>query len=339
MIALLILLLRLLMLPSGPQGQLAAENAALKRQLAILQRKQRGRVQITNNDRFFFVHLYRWFPSILKTMTIIQPETLLRWHRKGFRRYWRWKSRNCGGRPPISAELRALIRRMSLENKLWGAPHIHGELLKLGFTVAQSTVAKYMAKPGDGRSGQSWGTFLRNHRPHIAAMDLFVVPTITFVQLYVLVIVRLSRRELVWVNVTAHPTADWIAQQISEAFPWDEAPRYLIRDRDGAYGAVVTRRLRAMGIRDKPISAGSPWQNCFAERLIGTIRRECVDHLIVLGEAHLRRVLVEFAAYYNGSRIHHSLSKDAPFHRTIEHVGSITSRPILGGLHHQYYRL
>ena len=137
--------------------------------------------------------------------------------------------------------------------------------------------------------------FLRNHLPHIAAMDLFVVPTITFVQLYVLVIVRLARRELVWVNVTAHPRSDWIAQQITEAFPWDEAPRYLIRDRDSVYGAVVSRRLRAMGIRDKPISAGSPWQNRYAERLIGTIRRECVDHLIVLGAAHLRRVLVEFA--------------------------------------------
>jgi transposase InsO family protein len=172
--------------------------------------------------------------------------------------------------------------------------------------VAQSTVAKYMAKPGDGRSGQSWGTFLRNHLPHIAAMDLFVVPTMTFVQLYVLVIVRLARRELVWVNVTAHPTADWIARQITEAFPWDAAPRYLIRDRDAVYGVVVTRRLRAMGIRDKPISAGSPWQNGFAERLIGTIRRECVDHLMVIGEAHLRRVLVEFAAYYNslGSTTH-----------------------------------
>jgi hypothetical protein len=191
MIALLLFVLRLLILPSRPAGQLEAENAVLKQQLAVLQRKQRGRAQLTNGDRFFLVQLYRWFPSILKTMTVVQPETLLRWHRAGFRRYWRWKSRNCGGRPAISAELRALIRRMSLENKLWGAPHIHGELLRLGFTVAQSTVAKYMAKPSDGRSGQNWGTFLRNHLPHIAAMDLFVVPTITFVELYVLVIVRL----------------------------------------------------------------------------------------------------------------------------------------------------
>ena len=232
MIALLIFLLRLLVLPSKPKAQLEAENAALRHQVAILQRKVRGRVRLTNSDRLFFVLLYRWFPSILKTMTIIQPETLVRWHRAGFRRYWRWKSRNLGGRPPISAELRALIRRMSLENTLWGAPHIHGELLKLGFTVAQSTVAKYMAKKGDDPSGQSWSTFLRNHMPHIAAIDLFVVPTIGFRLLYALVIVRLARRELVWINVTAHPTADWIAQQITEAFPWDEAPRYLIRDRD-----------------------------------------------------------------------------------------------------------
>ena len=278
------------MSPSRPQGQLAAENAALKRQLAILQRKVRSRIRLTNSDRLLFVLLYRWFPSILKAMTVIKPETLVRWHRTGFRRYSRWKSRNLGGRPPISAELRALIRRMSLENPLWGAPHIHGELLKLGFTVAQSTVARYMAKPGDGRSGQSWSTFLHNHLPDIAAIDLFVVPTIGFRMFYALVIVRLARRGLVWINVTAHPTADWIAQQITEAFPWNEAPRYLIRDRDAIYGAVVTRRLRAMGIRDKPISAGSPWQNCFAERLIGTIRRECVDHLVVFGEAHLRRV-------------------------------------------------
>jgi transposase InsO family protein len=339
MIALLIFLVRLLLLPSKPKRRLEAENAALRRQVAVLQRKVRGRVRLTNSDRLFFVLLYRWFPSILKTVTIIKPETLVRWHRAGFRRYWRWKSGNLGGRPPISGELRALIRRMSLENALWGAPHIHGELLKLGFVVAQSTVAKYMAKKGDDPpAGQSWSTFLRNHMPHIAAIDLFVVPTIGFRLLYALVIVRLARRELVWINVTAHPTAEWIAQQITEAFPWDEAPRYLIRDRDAVYGSVVTRRLRAMGIRDKPISAGSPWQNCFAERLIGTVRRECVDHLIVLGEAHLRQVLIKFATYYNECRIHRALNKDAPFHRATERLGAITSQPVLGGLHHRYCR-
>ena len=187
-------------------------------------------------------------------------------------------------------ELRALIRRMSQENPLWGAPRIHGELLKLGFAVSQSTVAKYVARTSDPPS-QSWRTFLRNHAPQIAAMDLFVVPTIGFNLLYVFVMVRLARRELVWINVTAHPTAEWIAQQITEAFPGNEAPRYPIRDRHGVHGPVVSRRLRAMGIRDKPISAGSPWQNCFAERLIGSIRRECIDHVVALGEERLRRVL------------------------------------------------
>jgi hypothetical protein len=256
MVALTFLLLNLAASIFKPKSRLEAENAALRHQLSVLQRKMHGRVQFKNSDRLFFIQLYRWFPSVLKAITIIHPETLVRWHRAGFRRYWRWKSRSQGGRPQISTDLRALIRQMSIENLLWGAPRIQGELLKLGFAVAQSTVAKYMAKKG-GLPGQSWGTFLHNHMPHIAAMDLFVVPTIGFKLLYVLVIVRLARRELVWINATAHPTAEWIAQQITEAFPWDETPRYLIRDRDGIYGAVVPRRLRAMGIRDKPIAPAS----------------------------------------------------------------------------------
>ncbi len=185
-----------------------------------------------NGDRRFFILLYRLFPSVLKAMVIVLPETVVHWHRAGFRHYWRWKSRRRGGRPPISAELRVLIRRMSIENVPWGAPRIQGELLKLGFAVAQSTVARYMAKKDDP-SGQGWSTFPRNHTPQTAAMDLLVAPTIGFGQLYVLVIVRLARRELVWINVTGHPTAEWIAQQLTEAFPWNEAPRYLIRDRDG----------------------------------------------------------------------------------------------------------
>ncbi len=338
MVALIFLCLNLIASLFKSKCRLEAENAALRQQLIVLQRKVRGRVQFTNSDRLFFIQLYRWCPSVLKVMMIIRPETLVRWHRAGFRRYWRWKSRSAGGRPPIHAELRALIWRMSVDNRLWGAPHIHGELLKLGFAVAQSTVAKYMAKNGEP-SGQSWSTFLHNHLPHIAAMDLFVVPTIGFIQLYVLVIVRLARRELVSINVTAHPTSEWIAQQITEAFPWNEAPCYLVRDRDGIYGAAVTRRLRAMGIRDKPIAPSSPWQNTYAERLIGTIRRECLDHMIVFGETHLCRILRKYTAYYNVSRIHRSLNKDAPFHRTIERVGAITSRPVLGGLHHQYCRI
>ena len=178
------------------------------------------RVRLTNSDRMFFIQLYRWFPSVLKVITVIRPDTLVRWHRAGFRWYWRWKSRSFGGRPQIDTQLRALIRRMSVENPLWGAPRIHGELLKLGFAVAQSSVAKYMAKRRRPPS-QGWRTFLRNHAQDIAAMDLFVVPTIGFNLLYAFVIVGLGRRELVWINVTRNPTAEWIARQLTEAFPWN----------------------------------------------------------------------------------------------------------------------
>jgi transposase InsO family protein len=284
------------------------------------------------------IQLYRWFPSILKVLTVIRPETLVRWHRAGFRSYLCWKSRSLGGRPQIETDLRALIRQMSVENSLWGAPRIHGELLKLGFEVAQSSVAKYMVKRREPPS-QGWRTFLRNHAPEMAAMDLFVVPTIGFKLLYGFFIIRLDRRDLVWINVTTNPTADWVARQITEAFPWNEAPRYMIRDRDRTYGTVVTRRLRAMGIRDKPIAPASPWQNGFAERLIGSLRRECLDHIIVLGEEHLRRILKNYAAYYNGVRTHRSLQKDAPVSRPVQRSGAINSRAILGGLHHQYLRI
>jgi transposase InsO family protein len=235
-----------------------------------------------------------------------------------------------GGRPQIATELRGLIRQMSMENPLWGAPRIHGELLKLGFEVAQSSVAKYMVKRRSPPS-QGWRTFLRNHAPDIAAMDLFVVPTIGFDLLYAYIIVGLDRRELVWISVTTDPTAEWVARRITEAFPWNEAPRYMIRDRDRICGPVVTRRLRAMGIRDKPIAPASPWQNGFAERLIGSIRRECVDHIIVLGEMHLRRILIPYAAYYNSFRTHRSLKKDAPVSRPVQRTGVISSRDILGG--------
>src|SRR6201982_3504671 len=183
---------------------------------------------------------------------------------------------------------------------------------------------------------QGWRTFLRNHAPEIAAMDFFVVPTIGFGLLYAFVIVRIDRRDLAWINVTANPTAEWVARQITEAFPWDEAPHYLIRDRDRIYGSVVTRRLRAMGIRDKTAAPVSPWPNGIAERLIGSIRRECLDHIIVLGEAHLRRILNSYARYYNGIRTHRSLDKDAPVSRSVQRAGVISSRAVLGGLHHHY---
>src|SRR5499427_978036 len=338
MIGLLCFVLAVLTSPFKSRLRLEAENAALRHQLMVLRRRLQGRIRLTNHDRWFLIQLYRWFPSILSVLTIVRPETLVRWHRAGFRCYWRWKSRSSGGRPQIDTELRVLIRRISIDNPLWGAPRIHGELLKLGFEVAQSSVAKYMVKRR-GPPGQGWLTFLRNSAPDIAAMDFFVVPTIGFDLLHAFVIVRIDRRDLVWINVTKNPTAEWVARQITEAFPWDGAPGYMIRDRDRIYGTVVTRRLRAMGIRDKPIAPASPWQNSFVERLIGSIRRECLDHIVVFGEAHLRRILRSYARYYNDIRTHRSLDKDAPVSRPVQRTGSIKSFQILGGLHHHYVRV
>jgi hypothetical protein len=241
------------------------------------------------------VWLYRLYPALLDTIIIVQPETVLRWHRRGFRAYWRWKSRRVGGRPRTDAELRALIRRMNRENPLWGAPRIHGELLMLGIDIAESTVGRYMVRRRP--PSQGWKTFLRNHAAGLASLDLFVVRTIKFRLLYGLVILRHARRRLVKISVTANPTAQWIAGQVTDAFPWDEAPSHLIRDRDGAFGPAYTHRIRAMRIRDHPTAARSPWQNGQVERLIGSIRRECLDHLVVFDEAQLRRVLKSYAPY------------------------------------------
>jgi transposase InsO family protein len=250
----------------------------------------------------------------------------------------RWKSRPRGGRPPVPLEIRRLIHEMSIANPLWGAPRIHGELLKLDIAIGQTSVAKYMAKRR-GPPSQGWKTFLRNHADGIAAIDLFVVPTISFRLLHGLLIMGHGRRQVIWFGVTTHPTAEWIANQLTEACGWEQLPRYLIRDRDAAYGEVFIRRLRLMGIRDQPTSPRSPWQNGYAERLIGSIRRECLDHVVVFGEGHLRHLLLLYMKYYNGARTHLSLEKDAPFSRTVERAGQIHCRPILGGLHHQYVRI
>jgi transposase InsO family protein len=227
---------------------------------------------------------------------------------------------------------------MSRENSLWGAPRIHGELLKLGFTVAQSTVSKNMLRGRRPRS-QGWRTFLRNQANGIAAVDFLVVPTLTFERLFAFIVLGIGRRCILWIGVTTNPTAEWLARQITEAFPWDTAAQYLTRDNDGAYGEVFRRRLRSMGIRDRPITAQSPWQNGYVERVIGSIRRECLDHVIIWSEAHLRCVLSAYAAYYNSSRTHLGLRKDAPNHRRIERHGTVVSRDILGGLHHEYCRI
>jgi transposase InsO family protein len=285
-----------------------------------------------------FTGLFRLSPNVLDALKILKPETVIRWHRMGFRSYWRWKSSRGSGRPTVPLEIRQLIREMSIANPLWGAPRIHGELLKLGVDIGQTSVAKYMARRR-GPPSQGWKTFLCNHADGIAAMDMFVVPTISFRLLYGLLIVGHARRQVLWFGVTAHPTAEWLANQVTEACGWELAPRYLIRDRDGAYGETFIRRLLSMGIRDRPTSPRSPWQNGYAERLIGSIRRECVDHIIVLGERHLRHVLLSYMKYYNEVRTHLSLEKDAPVPRAIGTVGHILCHPVLGGLHHQYVRI
>jgi transposase InsO family protein len=320
------------------RASLQAEILVLRHQLNVLRRKAPKRVVLSSIDRLAFVGLYRLAPEMLDALKILKPETVIRWHRMGFRAYWRWKSRPCGGRPRTPADIRRLIREMSVDNPLWGAPRIHGELLKLGIDVGQTTVAKYMAK-GRRPPSQGWKTFLRNHADGIASMDLFVVPTISFQLLYGLLILRHRRRELLWLSVTAHPNAEWIARQLTEACGWNEAPRYIIRDRDGAYGDVFMRRLRAMGIRDRPVAARSPWQNGHAERLIGSIRRDCLDHVVVFGEQHLWHLLNSYQEYYNKVRPHLSLQKDAPIPRSRLTVGRVLPVPILGGLHHQYVRV
>jgi Integrase core domain len=321
-----------------PRAALEAENLVLRHQLNVLRRKSPKRLAFGNVDRLVFTALYHAAPGVLDALKILKPQTVIRWHRAGFRTYWRWKSRPRGGRPKTPADIRQLIRDMTIANPLWGAPRIHGELLKLGIDVGQTTVAKYMARRRRPPS-QGWKTFLRNHADGIASMDLFVVPTISFQLLYGFLILQHSRRELVWLGVTARPSAHWIARQLTEAYGWQQTPRYIVRDRDCVYGAVVIERLRAMGIRDRPIVPRSPWQNGYSERLIGSIRRDCLDHVIVFGERHLHHLLNSYQKYYNEARTHLSLRKDAPIPRAVQTVGRTLAVPVLGGLHHQYFRV
>jgi transposase InsO family protein len=317
--------------------RLEAENLFLRHQLSIALRRAPPRPRLRGADRALLILITRLWPSLLAAAHVVQPETIPRWHRAGFKAFWRWKSRKRAGRPKIDRSLRDLIQRMSKENPTWGAPRIHGELLMLGFEVAQSTVSKY--KMQGGPPSQSWKTFFRNHAQAIAAIDLCVVPTLSLERLFAFLVLGHGRRQLLWFEVTRHPTAEWLARQITEAFPWTSAPAYLVRDNDRAYGHLFTSRVRAMGIRDRPISRGSPWQNAYAERLIGTVRRECLDRMLIFGEAHLRQILSSYAAYYNQARTHLALGKDTPLGRTIQRSGVIVAIPILSGLHHHYVRI
>jgi putative transposase len=288
----------------------------------------------------FWVWLSRLWQNWRSCLTVVKPATVIGWHRQGFRLYWRWKSRSKKiGRPPIDAEIQQLIRRMCRGNPTWGTPRIQSELALLGHDVAESTVAQYMAR-GHKPPSQTWRTFLANHVDCLAAIDFSTVATITFRVLYVFVVLRHDPRRVVHFNVTARPTAAWTARQVLQAFPYEEAPRFLIRDRDGKYGEDVQRCTRQMGIQEVLIAPRSPWQNPYCERLVGSIRRECLDHVIVLGEDHLRRVLDSYFAYYHESRTHLSLDRNAPEARQVESSsrGKVIAVPCVGGLHHRYTR-
>ena len=311
---------------------------ALRHQVLSLQRQLKIRPKLTPWDRPLFVELYKVNPLSVRLILIVKPDTVVRWHRTGFRLFWRMKSRRGVGRPKISAETRALIREMSKANVLWGAPRIHGGLLKLGIDVSQSTVAKYMAKRA-GPPSQAWKTFLKNHADGIAAIDFFVVPTVGFKLLFGLVVLDHGRRRILHIAATHHPTSEWIARQIVKAFPWEEGPVYLLRDRDASYGSSYRRRLKGMGIRHRPVAPRSPWQNGYVERVIGSIRRDLLDHVVILNARHLRKLLRRYADYYNGYRTHLGLAKDAPHFRPIHSIGKILSQPVLGGLHHAYLRM
>ena len=319
---------------------LALENLALRQQLVVLQRSVK-RPRLSNVDRGFWVWLRRVWTDWDSVLLIVKPETVVRWHRSGFRRYWTWKSRKRRpGRPGVAPEIRELIRTMSQSNPLWGAPRVHGELMKLGISVSQATVSKYMVchrKP----PSQNWRSFLDNHVKDLASSDFFTLPTVTFRILFVFIVLRHGRRRIVHFNVTEHPSAEWTAQQMVDAFPWDSAPRYLLRDRDQIYGAYFDRRVEGLGVEQVRTAPRSPWQNPFVERVIGTIRRDCLDHVIVLNERHLRRILREYVDYYHSCRTHLSLEKDAPEPRLVESpgMGIVTAVPKVGGLHHYYTRL
>jgi putative transposase len=338
MITILSALVSVLSFRFRSRPSLELELVALRHQLIVLRRQRPRRLRLHSADRLLWVCLYRVWPRVLGALVLVKPATVVKWHRQGFRIYWRWRSR-CPGRPKTSAEIRALIRQMSRANPLWGAPRIHGELLKLGIDVSQATVGRHLPRRPKAPS-PTWRSFLRNHMTVIAAVDMFMVATVTFKLLYAVIVLSHHRRRVIHFEVTQNPTQAWLARQITEAFPWDTAPRYLLRDRDTSYGICFQNRARAMGIEEVLTAPRSPWQNPYIERIVGSIRRDCLNHVIIFNETHLRRVLSCYFRYYHRSRTHLSLDKDCPDPRSIQppSAGKIVAFPEVGGLHHRYER-
>jgi transposase InsO family protein len=321
------------------RAALQLEILALRHQLGVLQRSVK-RPRLTAADRFLWAWLSRVWAGWRSALVIVKPETVIAWHRKGFRLFWAWKVRHGQpGRPPVPKDIRDLIRKMSRENPLWGAPRVHGELLKLGIDIGETSVSKYLVRHRKPPS-QTWRTFLENHIKTMVSIDFFTVSTIRFQVLYVFLVLAHERRRILHFGVTAHPTAEWTAQQLRDAFPWDTAPWYLLRDRDRIFGDDFRKQVKGMGIQEVLAAPRSPWQRAYVERVIGTIRRECLDHVIVLNEASLHRHIKSFTAYYHESRTHLSLAKDTPEPRLVHppEAGRIVAIRQVGGLHHRYER-
>ena len=319
---------------------LTAENLALRQQIIVLKRNQ-TRPKLKERDRLFWVVMSRLWSGWRDALLIVQPDTVVRWHKRAFKLYWRRKSRtDKRGRPALDSDVRDLILMMADANPTWGAPKIHGELLKLGLVVSERTVSGLLRRHRRKPPSQTWRAFIKNHMPETVGVDFLVVPTIRFHLLFVFVVLSHARRRVVHFNVTANPTAEWTAQQIIEAFPWDSAPRYLLRDRDSIYGDCFRQRITSMDIQEVVTAYHSPWQNPYVERLHGSIRRECLDHVIVFNEDHLRRILRSYFAYYHEDRTHLGLEKETPLGRPTSNRASPTSRlielPRVGGLHHRY---
>jgi putative transposase len=316
----------------------AIVELALRQQLAVYA-QDRPRPNLSPLDRAFWVALSRLWPSWKNHLVVVRPETVVRWHREGFRRYWRSISKPGPGRPPISEETKTLIIRMATENR-WRARKIQAELMKLGIRVSLATVSRYLPKKErDPTQHQRWMTFLRNHKDMIAGMDFFVVPTVRFRLLYVWFAIDHGRRRILHFNVTENPTARWVIQQLRETFPNEPEHRYLIYDNDAIFSPAVTSAIKSFGVDPKRTAFRSPWQNGTAERVVGSVRRELLDHVFVLNEDHLRRLLREYVDYYNAERVHTSL-QDAPVGRPVEsrpsHRAKVIGLPRVGGLHHRY---
>jgi transposase InsO family protein len=315
------------------------ENLALRQQLGVLRRSVK-RPKLTSADRLLWTWLCEVWSDWRSALVIVKLETVIAWRRNGFRLFWTWKSRRGQpGRPAVPKDVRDLIRRVCRENPTWGASRIHGELLKLGIDIGETSVGKYMVRHRKP-SSQTWRTSLENHVTTMVSIDFFTVPTIRFQILHVFLVLAHDRRRIVHFNVTAHPTPAWTAQRLREAFPFEQIPRYPLRDRDGIFGSQFRKGVKAMGIQEVLSAPRSPWQRAYVERVIGTIRRECLDHVIVFNDASLYRHVKSFLAYYHESRTHLALAKDTPEPRPVQppELGRIVAIPQVGGLHHRYER-